>query len=657
MTANALNSGLSTPSSGHDSTRDGNLSEVDGEREVKSVEGEEQAKRRVVSIYHNYGYLKEILERYEEVIRQRWSKKKRGQRRKLLQKAWPNISESHRPDILASIGETDEQRKRGTAHREAYMWPSINLEDLFRDYCILNFLNSRGRHSPATFATVDLHSVQTGFHMKTIKQSRTPEVSKWTMDLTSEFPGQYGQIFECELQIKEARRDELPSVSDGLLVLEIQDKILDFLVNLSGCILHGKQLDDAFKSVPVALEPAVLPLDYGELPSALDFALEKPYLVPQKITMERLQSFAETCLQDWRDHALKLREDPAYFSKVYREWAEHCSEQILDYDRRPSPELSNLEEHEKFWNRAALRTINEAYEHLFTWRTIVNQIDIMEQLHQDTAFQRPEDNPKYLEAVTRLKIFQEARGIELSGRELLRRFPASSAYRALFYREYGLDGSLRLRNDVDEDDRLLWLISRIASNQKDIPQETLAAELGWLARFDKKRKKQISAIVGSCIDHFNTHCELRAQLQVLCPQAYSTDDKPLEERHRREALYKEWYESQIHPLLEHVGINEPSSSELKLFGARIRDARMWEYPLDEKRTKNRTAIMKRAEKDLDTVWEKFDKRMRQGVTPSTYEILYADMPQHSQLQRTADWVRPHGSNGGNRKLHTCLFPW
>ncbi|KAJ4287301.1 hypothetical protein N0V90_012699 [Kalmusia sp. IMI 367209] len=610
-------------------------------RDITPEEAKMQANERATSIYRSYDTLREILKRYEEVIRQRWTRKKRELRKRLLLEAWPNMSASHRPDIQAYIRESDKERRRGTAYREAYVWPSVNLEDLSQANTVLRFLNSRGRHSPSKFAILDLDSVQTGIRVHAIKRKGGYEIGRWFMDLKTEAPEKYGRISEYKPSKEKTREGELPNVSNGLLVLEIQDRILSFLVKLCGSILHDKQIGDTLKSMPVLSEPADLPVLHGEWPSAIDLALERPYIVPQKINIGRLRSLAEARLKEWRDHALEMREDPAYFRNVYQEWADHCPEHILDYNNRPSPELSNPEKSRRFWNRAALRSINEIYDHLFTWIIIASQLRAMERAHKDTAFQHPEDNPKYIEAMGRLKVFQEKRGVQLSAMDLMLRFTASPPIRGLFSRKYSSRHEpVVLRSGKNEDDPLFRLASRIQTNTKDLPRETLATELSRLVQFDKKQKDRISPMVMRYIDYFSTHCELRAQLRILCPQIYMMDEKPVYEQVRLSLTFEKWFDSRIKHIMDFNQINEPYSSKLKLFGEDIRDARVWDYPINKKRTEERTKIMQRAEKDLDMAWEKFDKYLKQGVSENTYKILNWAIRQHSQLQRTPDWVKP-----------------
>lgn len=55
------------------------------------------------SIFKNWNLLRHALERYESTIQKRWMKKTQDQRRKILLAAWPNMPQSHRPDIQAFV--------------------------------------------------------------------------------------------------------------------------------------------------------------------------------------------------------------------------------------------------------------------------------------------------------------------------------------------------------------------------------------------------------------------------------------------------------------------------------------------------------------------------------------------------------------------------
>ena len=101
-----------------------------------------QAKSRSATIFNSFSTLQSILERFEDLVRRRWSKKTRAQRKALLLEAWPNMPEKHRPDIQAYRHEDEMRRKSNTDFRDAYMWPHISLQDLLSGSTTMRLLNA-----------------------------------------------------------------------------------------------------------------------------------------------------------------------------------------------------------------------------------------------------------------------------------------------------------------------------------------------------------------------------------------------------------------------------------------------------------------------------------------------------------------------------------
>jgi hypothetical protein len=103
----------------------------------------------------------------------------------------------------------------------------------------------------------------------------------------------------------------------GLLVLEIQSRILYFLVYCCRQLLHdlpSKSLTG--EDIPVQPEPAFLFNDELRYPSLPALASEAPYRVPAHLDFTRLQSLINTKLAEVEDHIWALQEDPGYFAEA-----------------------------------------------------------------------------------------------------------------------------------------------------------------------------------------------------------------------------------------------------------------------------------------------------------------------------------------------------
>ena len=195
------------------------------------AEVKREAAERSLKIFEYWNRLHEILVRHETVLRKRWMKKSREQRKRVLLTAWPGMSATHRPDFLALKTESERQRRRGTRFRDAYLFPYINLEDLLKAKNMLLYFHSRGHTKPDVFAFYDLETQQIGRTSCAIIPSY---LSNCTMLLTGETsPATYGQLLSW---------DDDPDAWDlymsqigfqpgeGLLVMEMQERLLRFLL-------------------------------------------------------------------------------------------------------------------------------------------------------------------------------------------------------------------------------------------------------------------------------------------------------------------------------------------------------------------------------------------------------------------------------------------
>ena len=85
------------------------------------------------SIFKNFIFLGEVLDRHEATIHRRWLKKFNKTRRKIILEAWgAKMALSHRPDFEALELEGGVKRMLNSDYRESYLLPYINEEDLCR---------------------------------------------------------------------------------------------------------------------------------------------------------------------------------------------------------------------------------------------------------------------------------------------------------------------------------------------------------------------------------------------------------------------------------------------------------------------------------------------------------------------------------------------
>ncbi|SPN98454.1 uncharacterized protein DNG_01498 [Cephalotrichum gorgonifer] len=196
-----------------------------------------EARKRSKNIASSFNTLRAIVERHEAAIQRRWVKKIKRQRLKTLLAAWPNMAVSHRPDFKASRNSLD-KRESNLRYRTELMWPYINQEDLSQERSLLLLINSRGRHTPPNFTGADFSAISC--FMPKVKPGATlhPDVMI-LQDVTN--AKDYGKLLGWH-EHKDAK-DWMDiyrqfRTDEGLLVLEVQEQILAFLVDCCRQILH-----------------------------------------------------------------------------------------------------------------------------------------------------------------------------------------------------------------------------------------------------------------------------------------------------------------------------------------------------------------------------------------------------------------------------------
>ena len=83
--------------------------------------GRKQATEMSRDVLANWNRLHQILERHEEVVRKRWLKKTKAQRKSLLLKISPEMPLFHRPDYEALGKEGPQLAIKGTKFRSSYL--------------------------------------------------------------------------------------------------------------------------------------------------------------------------------------------------------------------------------------------------------------------------------------------------------------------------------------------------------------------------------------------------------------------------------------------------------------------------------------------------------------------------------------------------------
>jgi len=157
---------------------------------------------------------------------------------------------------------------------------------------------------------------------------------------------------------------------EGLLVLEIQEKILNFLLQCASIIVHDLQIT-ARLSVPLTLPPPSFNIP-SEInwPSVTASVATAPYRVPAQFDFPRIKALINAKLAEAEDHIWSLREDPAYFRDFAWDCSQHRPENLPSINQKRHPLLGKP----KFWDIVFDNIVADAYGNYLVWNLVQQKI-------------------------------------------------------------------------------------------------------------------------------------------------------------------------------------------------------------------------------------------------------------------------------------------
>lgn len=222
-------------------------------------EVQKEAKFGAERVLSDWNTLRNIVERHSETLEKRWVKKTRKKQKDLLLQAWPNMSPSHRPDFEAFRKENTGRHWKGLSNfQDAYKWPYIIQHGLSTNSLIV-FINSRARNPPSVFARADIDATRLGCAGHFLKE---PAFLKgYTLFMDGETSTTYGNFVSWEesedaVDLMFSQRQFNPG--EGLLVLELQEKVYPFLIKCCELILHDLVVDGTLFSDQFPIVPATV---------------------------------------------------------------------------------------------------------------------------------------------------------------------------------------------------------------------------------------------------------------------------------------------------------------------------------------------------------------------------------------------------------------
>lgn len=617
-----------------------------------------RAKARALSqgIWSNYDALRAILARHEATIHKRWTKKKKQQKVEILEHAWPGMPKTHRPDyalwqrsssttLRADAGDQAESRQK-----RLFMCPYINQEDLLKPRTLLLLLNARGRHPPTDFCAVDYEAMNLGC----VTLKLTPIfLNTYTMILHgAQGPQEYGKLVawsedEDAFTWYVNRMQFMPG--EGLIVLEAQNMVMDFLLALCNNILHDIPADilltDAY---PVQPEPL---LKTGEETSGFNsmaiMALEAPYRVPARLDFARIAALLSAKVASAEDHIWQLRENPGYFMEHLHEIVEHRQETLKDTNGQEhhvrTSRFQNI-----FWTRVLGELVVNAYFELETFAELHKQAIGLQQLHSEyePVISANRNLPeKFMTALIKFRhyINQSAKGcLGLLEQCVV----ASPPMRKFFVRLPSVNQtstmiSIRSRPGIkksEDEEEVIYLLRTLWEDGRDLflmGMPFVVDELERLLDAEPQANDLISAYIAAQIGNLSIISQCLQQLDLYQPWARGYDEALV---NRKDAVQMEFAKSIAPQARLLQALDE--KGKLRQAAKLCESACNFAYPLTKRRTKETTEMMVTAERNLDQLWTDIDRLVRDDAGDLASMSVTRVLSRQHPIQRTLEWVEP-----------------
>ncbi|KAF3069857.1 hypothetical protein GL218_07820 [Daldinia childiae] len=628
-------------------------------RKISVDEVRKFAEPMIARIWKNFYELQSIVERYEASIQDKWENKSEAERRDVLNQAWglsPPMAPEHRPDLThlkhQCIGLVcNEGNITNVSKRPHFLWPNINLEDLSKTEPFLLLLNARGRNPPSTFAFAELEPLVFGIKSGSLRIP--PFLNGWNMRFTGrDSPGTYGELVSWEddpdaRQRLHRRRDVSPG--EGLWILEIQDRLYQFLLDTCMMILHD--LDPEDKQSQVEPKPPVSITKYkGDVATSLLFSqYESIYHVPANFDIKRLQSLIGAKLSQVEDTIWALREDPGFFVSSLLELYQHRPEHILDVNGDIYPSVATEDGREEVLASTVRSMLSYYVPVIETWGYMYDLVNRLASLKEELfdrveADTRPEDDlPLDLEVAFRslrhhLDHFLKEH-LPAANRWARWSPPIQPLYRLNV--PESPDAKMSITTGSTEPNPIeavyLWVLHMMAdpTNLKDIGLNSCVQEVERIAH-DPEGRKFFTPFVAEQFSDIFVMAESIRQIGLFQPWA-ATFETQIKDKGARRQISDEFKRTAraLDPLYK---LELPSSAgKLGAVLTRMR------YPVDEPLSETNVEAMRAAEKTLDTFWDEVINQLRQdGLWSGRVKDVLEKEP-----ERKRRWVEPSDSIRGD----------
>lgn len=563
------------------------------------------------------------------------------------------MATGHRPDLAAfkAIYHLhDDSKWDETKHRDPFMWPHINQEDLCKLRPLLLLLNSRGRHYPSEFAGVDCEALHLG---KSTNAIIPIVVGRRTMVLNGATrPDEYGSLLAWDehphaYDLAQTRKQFLPE--EGFTVLEAQERILSFLVNCCHQILHDiPKTTMTSNKYPIKPQPQLTTeANLTGFDSLAAVTAEAPYSVPAQLDLQRVETLLSARRSAAEDHLWSLREDPGYFSDIHQEHAEHRKEMIKDASGKTHPVLDKTRK-STFWARVSGNVLFDAHYELEMFAELEKQardLRVLQAKHA-AAISPLEDLPEeYLRAILKFRYYLYA-ATKQPLFQLREHVAASPSFRRFFFREqlgFAISPTwvvkqkqVKMKRVEEELLRLLEMLWQDGERRLFVQPPDVMEALDRLLTSEPSAKELISPFIANIIGDLSIVTQCYRQLDAYYPWArgFATAMKSYIDEITKASHFEtdRWITKlelmkDQNNMMKAVTIGDISGGRLA-------------YPIDKRRTKENVEILRRSEASLDAFWACIDQMVHSGIEESDESSVLSQLSEPRVIQRTPEWVEP-----------------
>lgn len=540
-------------------------------------------------------------------------------------------------------------------HRDPFMWPYINQEDLSKPKTLLLLLNARGRHDPCDFAAADSDAFRLGNSSNAIVPICVYQSTMILNGATG--PDEYGKLLawhEHPQAHNWLRSEKQFEPGDGFSVLEAQEGLLSFLVDCCKHILHDIAEESLTSNAfPIQKEPQLkTEAEATGFDSLAVMVAEEPYRVPAHLDLERIEALLAARTEAAEDHLWSLREDPGYFTEALWDVSEHRIEVLKDEARKSHPALDQSDKN-FFWGCVAGEVLFNGYYELKIFSELHKQAQELRalQLKYAADISSMEDLPtEYLRAILKFRHFLDRSTV--APVTFFRGYiKFSPSFRHLHFLEIVDDNPAaevcikeRQVKKTKFEKELLWLVGNLweegGQMYSTMRMPVVLDDLERLFDSEPKSKDLVLPCIAGVIGDLSILSHCYKQLERYQPWARGFD-KLMQEY--MAGIMKE-IKAQRQPW------NSAQSVELQTFkdGAIMSQALKaggisagkLAYPIDKRRTKENVKVLRNSEKSLDAFWDFLNQVVQtKGGMPGD-PVVSGMQSQSRTMHRTPGWVEP-----------------